>query len=502
MNTHADKTSENKSQAAANDSLKQHSDGELTFQLANSQKGIAQKKLWEAVSGSPRMLQSKTRQEIADSSPPVKQLRAYQDMANNFTSQSLQRKENIETGTPQGKPGPMQKKENNTGLPDNLKSGVENLSGYSLDDVKVHYNSDKPAHLQAHAYAQGSDIHVASGQEKHLAHEAWHVVQQKQGRVKPTLQMKGETPINDDTGLEKEADLMGAKALQMKTADSPQSLINSSSAGVTQFKLVPGRLNVAGEDHEDSSLKAIRGMEEQYAADVIKGKYWKEDAFPASPAEPAKPADTYMLQITFILATLKQYNITLAKQKDPDRDIVRNWCGNMHSECEDLIAAAGKAKQVNEAEAVTWYARNERDVQEMTAILDLASKIGFSPAKQIGEILALFEPIPTRKAASLARGNAMHSAANRGVDGGAAGIWKIGQAHIDEIESTTEASARKYTTTSAAEFDRDFVAWIKEEEKAKKPEAAKTDYDIDPNTGKPMLSADELLDGEEDPWAD
>ncbi|HEY9835791.1 MAG TPA: hypothetical protein V6D27_02770, partial [Vampirovibrionales bacterium] len=34
---------------------------------------------------------------------------------------------------------------NQTGLPDNLKAGVENLSGYSLDDVRVYYNSPKPA---------------------------------------------------------------------------------------------------------------------------------------------------------------------------------------------------------------------------------------------------------------------------------------------------------------------------------------------------------------------
>jgi hypothetical protein len=46
--------------------------------------------------------------------------------------------------------------------------GIENLSGFSMSDVKVHYNSDKPAQLQAHAYAQGTDIHLASGQEKHL----------------------------------------------------------------------------------------------------------------------------------------------------------------------------------------------------------------------------------------------------------------------------------------------------------------------------------------------
>jgi hypothetical protein len=72
---------------------------------------------------------------------------------------------------------------------------MENLSGMSL------------------AYAQGTDIHLGPGQEKHLPHEAWHVVQQKQGRVKPTMQLKGKVNINDDAGLEKEADVMGAEAL-------------------------------------------------------------------------------------------------------------------------------------------------------------------------------------------------------------------------------------------------------------------------------------------------
>ncbi len=118
---------------------------------------------------------------------------------------------------------PIQAKEaataNKTGLPDRLKTGIEHLSGYSMDDVKVHYNSDKPARLQAHAYAQGTDIHIAPGQEKHLPHEAWHVVQQMQGRVKPTMQAKG-VVINDDRALEREADLMGVKAASEKRFDS------------------------------------------------------------------------------------------------------------------------------------------------------------------------------------------------------------------------------------------------------------------------------------------
>jgi hypothetical protein len=102
--------------------------------------------------------------------------------------------------------------ENKTGLPDNLKAGIEALSGYAMDDVKVHYNSAKPAQLQALAYTQGTDIHVAPGQERYLPHEAWHVVQQKQGRVQPTMQMKG-LEINNNEGLEKEAEVMGRKTL-------------------------------------------------------------------------------------------------------------------------------------------------------------------------------------------------------------------------------------------------------------------------------------------------
>ena len=111
----------------------------------------------------------------------------------------------------QKKENPAQLQENKTGLPDNLKTGIENLSGMSMDGVKVHQNSSKPAEVGAHAYAQGTDIHVAPGQMKHLTHEAWHVVQQAQGRVKPTTEVGG-MPVNDDVSLEREADVMGDKA--------------------------------------------------------------------------------------------------------------------------------------------------------------------------------------------------------------------------------------------------------------------------------------------------
>jgi hypothetical protein len=100
---------------------------------------------------------------------------------------------------------------NDTGLPDGLKSGIEYLSGISVANVKVHYNSSQPAQLNSLAYTQGSDIYIAASQEKHLPHEAWHVVQQARGRVNPTARV-GDWLINDNAALEREADVMGERA--------------------------------------------------------------------------------------------------------------------------------------------------------------------------------------------------------------------------------------------------------------------------------------------------
>ena len=171
--------------------------------------------------------------QFQDNRPEAANLMQLQAMANG--SDQVQHTGQLQASANENKQASVvQPKKNNTGLPDNLKSGIENLSGMSMDDVKVHRNSDKPAQLNAHAYAQGTDIHLASGQEKHLPHEAWHVVQQKQGRVKPTTQMKAKVNVNDDAGLEKEADVMGAKASQINVSDVKQLKKVSFSDHVVQ----------------------------------------------------------------------------------------------------------------------------------------------------------------------------------------------------------------------------------------------------------------------------
>lgn len=108
-------------------------------------------------------------------------------------------------------------KKNTSDLPDHLKSGIENLSGYSMDDVTVHYNSDVPSQLKSHLYDKGKAVHIGNNQEKQLPHEAWHIVQQEDGRIRPTLTAKAGVTINDDQKLENEADMLGTEALQMRS---------------------------------------------------------------------------------------------------------------------------------------------------------------------------------------------------------------------------------------------------------------------------------------------
>ncbi|RCX11374.1 uncharacterized protein DUF4157 [Anaerobacterium chartisolvens] len=142
---------------------------------------------------------------------------------------------------------PIQKKsEGNSGfasgLPSQMMSQYEGMSGIALDDVSVHYNSGRPAAMGALAYAQGSEIHLGPGQEKHLSHELSHVIQQRQGRVNSYTQVGG-VNINSDPRLESEADNFAAlesntRALRTSFTHLEGDLGEPSSEGV-QRKLDP-----------------------------------------------------------------------------------------------------------------------------------------------------------------------------------------------------------------------------------------------------------------------
>jgi len=204
-----------------------------------AQKGLVKKKeVKNSSQESPFQPQNDLAVQLMDNRPEAIQLQQIQESADNGILNDEIAQLQATADASSTSTAPFQFKENNTGLPDNLKSGMENLSGMSLDHVKVHRNSDKPAAVQAHAYAQGSDIHLASGQEKHLPHELGHVVQQAEGRVRPTTSVNG-MAVNDSTTLEKEADSMGARALQ-RVSKNNSSALEIKNKGNKPIQMVKG----------------------------------------------------------------------------------------------------------------------------------------------------------------------------------------------------------------------------------------------------------------------
>jgi hypothetical protein len=170
------------------------------------------------------------------------------------------------------------------GLPNDLRAGIESMSGMDMSGVKVHAGSSKPAQMGALAYAQGSDIHLGPGQEQHLPHEAWHVVQQMQGRVQPTMQMKGGMAVNDDAGLEHEADVMGAKAARagaaVGSANPAQRKI--AAGGATQLKKAYPNGSAMQMKHSTGAVQfagvnvGILGDQAKDLAFEYMGEYWEE----------------------------------------------------------------------------------------------------------------------------------------------------------------------------------------------------------------------------------
>ncbi|MEM6812872.1 MAG: DUF4157 domain-containing protein [Bacteroidota bacterium] len=287
MPTHAEKNQEEKNRSIANAVSQAKNNLNPTFPFKDNRPEATQiRKLQEMadeytkknamplVDNRPEAVQMKRWQELANNSPRNQHLAQLQKKVNEYAEKHalpIQKKLDPEPSQ-RAESDPGQRK-NKTGMSDTLKTGLEHLSGMSLDDIKVHYNSKKPAQLHAHAYAQGTNIHLAPGQEKHLPHEAWHVIQQKQGRVKPTMQMRGGVNVNDDKELEKEAEVMGAKALQMKANGSSNQLktVTNTSHGSTIQCLTDAEI----EEKYNAEMKSMSGPQKKVIKDIVKIDGWK-----------------------------------------------------------------------------------------------------------------------------------------------------------------------------------------------------------------------------------
>lgn len=124
-------------------------------------------------------------------------------------------------------------------MPAPVRARMERSFGADFSSVRIHQGG-RAAAAGALAYTQGEDIHFAPGQYapdtdggmRLLGHELAHVVQQREGRVRPTRQAAG-LAVNDNDGLEREADLAGDRAARGELAGSTSP---SAAAGTAMIQ--------------------------------------------------------------------------------------------------------------------------------------------------------------------------------------------------------------------------------------------------------------------------
>lgn len=445
---------------------------------------VAQQSLQRMVEDSPRNAQLKSTQAIMMKSMGVQRLQVLQAMANHHVASEyaaestmqapVQRLKNSATGV--GEPAVAQR-HNNAGLPDNLKSGIESLSGMSMDHVKVHYNSAKPAQLLAHAYAQGNDIHLAPGQERHLPHEAWHVVQQAQGRVRPTMQMKRGVPVNDDAKLEREADVMGARAMGAGNNAVQRAALSDSSTSscvVQRAELAHDKLNVAGERHDISDRR--RPQEAAYSLAMTGGGYWREPQFKISDVSNVS-ADDFELRAKNLIAfakdaelgnwnnidsekfvasllngliKLKDLELPLAFLRPDELEYYKAFIPlEVYREYSDTLLTDGKPfeKTIGLINNAYLEYRSTGDPQWRSQLLDavMMYQIHFAVLDiQIKNVAAALEIVSSGDL-SRQRSVKMHQAANNRA--GTMGLWKVGENHAQHMVSMTPKSYKLLTKT-------------------------------------------------------
>jgi hypothetical protein len=121
-------------------------------------------------------------------------------------------------------------------LPDGVRRPLEAAFGSSFADVRVDRASSGAAALGAEAVTRGSEIHFAPGRydpagaagRELIGHELAHVVQQRQGRVAPGLDL--------DRSLEREADAHARLAAHGEPTGTPRTAPLAGEPAAAQAK--------------------------------------------------------------------------------------------------------------------------------------------------------------------------------------------------------------------------------------------------------------------------
>ncbi|MEZ4453497.1 MAG: DUF4157 domain-containing protein [Nannocystaceae bacterium] len=160
-------------------------------------------------------------------------------------------------------------------LPTELRATMERSFSADFSAVRVHEGESAPA-LGARAYTRGADIHFGPGLyqprspagRELLGHELAHVVQQSQGRARATTTIAG-VGVDPSPALEREAEMMGARAARGEPARTQGPAARASEGGAIQ------RDSVVQRDDEVTNLAYGHGAYMGMAMDLLKDEHWR-----------------------------------------------------------------------------------------------------------------------------------------------------------------------------------------------------------------------------------
>ncbi len=157
-----------------------------------------------------------------------------------------------------------------------LQRSMGQAMGADFSGVRVHTDTQSDQlnrSIQAKSFTTGQDVFFrqgayepgSQGGQELIAHELTHVVQQKQGDVRLTKQFKDGIPSNDAKGLEYEADVMGAKTLQMKPKVNNSRLVVNSiiqkKSNTVQRAIIPhGPIDGLNADIDTANVDASKAQ--------------------------------------------------------------------------------------------------------------------------------------------------------------------------------------------------------------------------------------------------
>lgn len=224
------------------------------------------------------------------------------------------------------------------------------------------------------------------------------------------------------------------KVFQEMASNSP---LTKQRNDVVQRMLVPGVLNVVGEDHEESGKENRREEEKAFCRHKVGGHYWKEDEFPASLDAKDEKADSVLLLIKFTLASIQEGNNELigkdAKRDNTSSDTKRRWVPIRETleALYDEYLILLKYEKNGDLEAKEWMKLNKAKIDALEAAYNRGLMEHVNPSAEAKAILDTMG-ISSVEDASKARAVAMDAAARKQTT--RTGVWKIGDIHIGEIK--------------------------------------------------------------------